>query len=451
MMSASTKIPLHSGSAAVAAESAARQNAVEYAAGARLDAGGKGFQGSTEESTLPGPGQALGERERAAMESRFQRDFSNIRVHTNSKEAEAMGARAFTRGNNIAFAPGESPAQDRPLLAHELTHSLQQTEGGARVQKDPKPGTSPGIGSAPPAEAFTRADKAGPEDQAVLFPLNEATLSAAGWAELKKMAASQKAAVTVEIHGYASSEGEGEYNLNLSAHRAAALKAALKGLLPEGSQVVLFAHGETTEFGPAESNRRAGFKVSPMAPAGCAQPAGENWSSDPSGDAPRQDAHLDPATSSVRLFPPLSLGPAPFTLQPPVLVPQPGQPAAIDWLVMRNKWAAYGLKLDARTAGDIEAYAATQRGATVGLFTTFLGMRPHTAGKLADMLQPVALGVATGAYLSNNYPSAGDLFDRDVKAAYPDSWKTPAVPLSDIADLIYQKATGKENSYLTRF
>lgn len=451
MMSASTKVPLNSPRSAVAAEAAARQNAIEYQAGRNLDAGDKGFAGGREESTLPGPGQPLGRRERAEMESRFQRDFSNVRVHTNSKEAEAMGARAFTRGNDIAFAPGESPATDRSLLAHELTHSAQQADGGARVQKDPKKGATAGIGSAPPSEAFTRAEKAGAEDEAVLFNVNEATLSAAGLAVVKKAAAGQRAAVTVEIHGYASSEGEGEYNVNLSAHRAAALKVELKALLPQGSQVTLFAHGETTGFGPAENNRRAGFKITPLVPPAAPKQSDENWSLDPAGDAPKRDVHLDPAASSVRLIPPLSLAPAPYTYQPPTVMPQVGGPAPIDWLVMRNKWAAYGLNLDARGAGDIEGYAATQHAATVGLFTTFFGFKPYAAGKLADKLQPIALGVATGAYLSNNYPSAGDLLDRDIKAAHPDSWKTPSIPLTDIADVIYQQATGKDNSYLTRF
>jgi hypothetical protein len=68
------------------------------------------------------------------MESRFSRDFSRVRVHTGekaAKSARALGARAYTVGQNVVFALGEyRPATDsgRRLLAHELTHTLQQRD-----------------------------------------------------------------------------------------------------------------------------------------------------------------------------------------------------------------------------------------------------------------------------------------------------------------------------------
>jgi hypothetical protein len=66
------------------------------------------------------------------MESRFGRDFSSVRIHTDSaahRSARALNARAFTFGHQIVFAPGEfqpSTQDGRRLLIHELAHTLQQ-------------------------------------------------------------------------------------------------------------------------------------------------------------------------------------------------------------------------------------------------------------------------------------------------------------------------------------
>jgi hypothetical protein len=83
---------------------------------------------------------------RVAMEARFSRDFSRVRIHADGsaeRAAAALGARAFTTGNHIAFgAGGYAPHSDagRRLLAHELTHVVQQTDTGVHaVQLAPDP------------------------------------------------------------------------------------------------------------------------------------------------------------------------------------------------------------------------------------------------------------------------------------------------------------------------
>jgi hypothetical protein len=77
-------------------------------------------------------GQPLDLQTRAFMEPRFGHDFSSVRVHTDAKSAAAarsINARAFTVGHNIVFGSGAHQPDSRmgkALLAHELTHVMQQ-------------------------------------------------------------------------------------------------------------------------------------------------------------------------------------------------------------------------------------------------------------------------------------------------------------------------------------
>jgi len=92
---------------------------------------------------LRSPGQPLDTATRAFMEPRFGRDLSHVRVHTDSKSDEAaaaIGARAFTLGQRIAFAHGQyTPGTEAGtrLMAHELAHVVQQGAGHAILQRSP--------------------------------------------------------------------------------------------------------------------------------------------------------------------------------------------------------------------------------------------------------------------------------------------------------------------------
>jgi len=69
------------------------------------------------------------------VESSFNTDFSDVRVHADSGKATQVGALAYTQGSDIHFAPGQfSPdsGAGRQLLGHELAHVVQQRQG--RVQ-----------------------------------------------------------------------------------------------------------------------------------------------------------------------------------------------------------------------------------------------------------------------------------------------------------------------------
>lgn len=84
-------------------------------------------------------GQPLSTFERAYFEPRFGRDLSMIRVHTDrdaERAAAEIGARAFTHGAHVFFGAGEYDAralQGRRLLAHELTHTVQQGAAGGKT------------------------------------------------------------------------------------------------------------------------------------------------------------------------------------------------------------------------------------------------------------------------------------------------------------------------------
>ncbi len=94
---------------------------------------------------LKGCGRPLPESVRAFFEPRLGRDFSPVRVHTGPRAGElarAVRARAFTVGRQVVFGDNEyAPATSagRRLLAHELTHTVQQrAQPGALVQRLPQ-------------------------------------------------------------------------------------------------------------------------------------------------------------------------------------------------------------------------------------------------------------------------------------------------------------------------
>jgi hypothetical protein len=81
-----------------------------------------------------GGGRPLEDSIRQPMEQAFGADFSDVRIHTDTKANnlnEAIQARAFTTDKNIFFKEGEyglDRTAGQELLAHELTHVVQQTE-----------------------------------------------------------------------------------------------------------------------------------------------------------------------------------------------------------------------------------------------------------------------------------------------------------------------------------
>lgn len=96
------------------------------------------------ESARAGTGEPLPGGARAFFEPRFDQDFGHVRLYTDGAAAESarqLGALAYTLGPDIVFGAGQyAPETEagKRLLAHELTHVVQQGEGRATLAAAPR-------------------------------------------------------------------------------------------------------------------------------------------------------------------------------------------------------------------------------------------------------------------------------------------------------------------------
>jgi len=94
-----------------------------------------GESASLADHAISSPGRPLNSITRAFFEPRMGYDFTRVRVHTDSsadKRSRALNAKAFTQRSNIYFRAGQYNTQSnegKHLLAHELTHVIQQNKG----------------------------------------------------------------------------------------------------------------------------------------------------------------------------------------------------------------------------------------------------------------------------------------------------------------------------------
>jgi Domain of unknown function (DUF4157) len=109
------------------------------------------------------PGRPIEPSVRETLEPRFGASFENVRVHDDAEAAaaaESVNARAYTIGNHVVFGAGEyqpQTTQGQHILAHELTHTLQQQPTIASLedpslqtllrQELPNPAASPPSGT----------------------------------------------------------------------------------------------------------------------------------------------------------------------------------------------------------------------------------------------------------------------------------------------------------------
>jgi hypothetical protein len=156
------------------------------------------------DEVLSSPGRPLDPLTREQFEGRFGRNFGDVRVHAEAKAAQSaahIGALAYTNREHIVFGAGQyapdSDAGDR-LLAHELTHVVQQSTGfasSAAVQRQADPKNSESS-EKPPKTEFTGCSE---DLQADLQEKHRIARSQVAWAVTsiaggqKKMAETDKA------------------------------------------------------------------------------------------------------------------------------------------------------------------------------------------------------------------------------------------------------------------
>ncbi len=121
---------------------------------AQRDASGHGFSApaATEgaiDSMQRSGGAPLEASTRSFMEGRIGRDFSGVQIHDTPaahRAADDLGAHAFTVGQDVFFARGAyrpDTGEGRRLIAHELTHTVQQAGGSAQAKRAQRAGSAP--------------------------------------------------------------------------------------------------------------------------------------------------------------------------------------------------------------------------------------------------------------------------------------------------------------------
>jgi outer membrane protein OmpA-like peptidoglycan-associated protein len=161
------------------------------------------------------------------MESRFGQDFSRVRVHTDAsaaRSARALNAAAYTIGHDIAFSAGRyAPSTDagRRLIAHELTHVVQQAQSGARFQAKPDTENPTPQLRAPTAATFAAFAHGGSQLTAEHGPLVQSL------AQLYFRMVATSPGVKLLLTGHTDLTGEERRNVELGRQRAAAVAAGL--------------------------------------------------------------------------------------------------------------------------------------------------------------------------------------------------------------------------------
>ncbi|MFE4254285.1 DUF4157 domain-containing protein [Streptomyces sp. NPDC056910] len=321
----------------------------------------------------PGVGRPLEDADRRFFERRLGADLRSVRVHDDAAAARATeqeDSRGFTVGEHVVLAPDA----DRGVLAHELVHVLQQRRTGvtALQRQERSPGRTTPL--APPSAPFDVVrTRPAAEDARVLFEHDSTGPSGMDLTSLRSVLQGHQP-LQVDVDGYASREGDGEYNVNLSAHRAATVAVVLEAMLPAGSVVRIHAHGATTEFGDdATANRRVGIRVTvlpqpqpPSSQAPSPQRQGGGLRLDPV-QPPLPPGKL-PDVPDVRLREPVPYyrdprQPLP-TLRDPGLADSPfhkppprTEEPLVNWPAVRQSFVAHGAgAIDPRTATAIEAH-----------------------------------------------------------------------------------------------
>jgi hypothetical protein len=232
-------------------------------------------------------GQPLPPSLSIAMGARMGHDFSNVVVHAGpdaDRWTRAVGAQALTVGTNIAFGAGQyapETREGRRLIAHELAHVVQQRGTTVDVGHGDVPMSKPGDAGERAADAA--ADAVGRGERVAPLQATPAGIQRAcgraalgapapacspsdrgvvGWQLLfvqncddlrageASMLTKPRPGSRLNVHGFASIEGNVDYNMELSCHRANRVAELLRTSRPDCTVVGVFQHGAHPVSGP---------------------------------------------------------------------------------------------------------------------------------------------------------------------------------------------------------
>jgi hypothetical protein len=208
--------------------------------------------GSAGWSARPGSsGRPLDDATRTFFESRFGRDFSGVRVHTDSSAARSardLDAHAYTLGNDIVFGAGRfrpETLDGRQLIAHELTHVVQQSATAAVRRK-----AEDFQINALPEDAASQTDR-------IFFARGGATVPAPELPKIKTLAASGD----LTLHGFDSEDSAAAARAAIVAARLTAVDALLLAAGHKGKRV--WKHHPDDGVGDLDYRSRRSVEVLP--------------------------------------------------------------------------------------------------------------------------------------------------------------------------------------------
>jgi len=207
-------------------------------------------------NNLGGSGSPLTTSERAFFEPKFGQDFRDVRIHTDQQAAQSahdLNAKAYTFGDSVAFARGEyqpNTTNGRRLLAHELTHVVQQAGSQQRVQREPNDKPA----AAQCRSTSIRMGNDGPS-AVICFATDSATLDDQDKEKLNTLISGLRSilnqqALTVTVYGTADTRGGDEHNQRLSDARALAVAQYIKDYTPMTAFPLNVQYLGTGEVGP---------------------------------------------------------------------------------------------------------------------------------------------------------------------------------------------------------
>ena len=230
-----------------------------------------------------GRGKRLNPSTQMMMNKAFGVDFRQVKVHTDGEAIQMnqdLSAKAFTHGSDIYFNRNQySPEtrEGRHLLAHELTHVVQQGAAGRNVVQRACETTAPPAGMNPACNTAAAGPPPTPTIN-VSFEVNSNTIIEADRQEVANFVRnwhSRGANETVNVDGFASCDGGAANNWRLSCDRATALAHELQNPIDPtltgipANRINISARGETEHFSSSSLplNRRATASLPAVAPA----------------------------------------------------------------------------------------------------------------------------------------------------------------------------------------